>query len=92
MLHVSIFDKVMICILISHSRLDDWEAKQPEWQRTRLVLDSVKERLSKGEAPYKNLLLNGSSGMILILYCINHWNFLILLCIFGEYFANIKQN
>eukprot|EP00112_Aurelia_sp_Birch-Aquarium-sp1_P015823 Seg3531.1 transcript_id=Seg3531.1/GoldUCD/mRNA.D3Y31 product="Nicotinamide/nicotinic acid mononucleotide adenylyltransferase 1" protein_id=Seg3531.1/GoldUCD/D3Y31 len=45
-------------------RVDDWETKQPEWQRTRLVLDRAKENLSKGQPPYNKLHLNGSSAKI----------------------------
>jgi len=48
-------------------KLDDWEAKQPEWQRTRLVLDNAKERLSKGDPLYSHLQLNGSSARIKLL-------------------------
>ncbi|XP_065071291.1 nicotinamide/nicotinic acid mononucleotide adenylyltransferase 1-like [Rhopilema esculentum] len=48
-------------------RVDDWEAKQSEWQRTRLVLDNAKEKLSKGEPPYTNLRLNGCSAKIKLL-------------------------
>ena len=51
-------------VSVLYCRLDDWEAKQPEWQRTRLVLDNAKERLSKGDPLYSHLQLNGSSGYL----------------------------
>ena len=53
--------------MISLIRIDDWEAQQTEWQRTRRVLENAKERLSKGDPLYKHLQLNGSSGELISL-------------------------